>query len=393
MKQRSLLKMSGSVLILVLVAVVLLAAGCGGTQRETTTTAAPTDTTAAAPTTATTGAPTTDTTAAPVQGEFKFLFATYSSEKGFGTAGLHAFGQDLEERTNGRVKVEYSYAQALGKIPQYYDLLVNRTADVVFYSPYQTTGMFPLTEVGTLPFITPTAHIGSQAFNAVYRAGLLDKRLYEETKTLFVCGDQGSNFRNSQKPVTELADAKGMKIMIPGGEITSARVGALGAVPVVVTGTDVYPALQKGTVVGQLTGWAPMIQFKWCEVNHYATEPLIGGSPWVVGMNWDSYNSLPEDIRQIIDEMAESDTYMMAAADGTEGLNQASKECFLSLGGQIDEWSQAALEQMGANMASVWDKWINNNEGKGLAARELVNAYYHALEELGVTKPGVGYTP
>ena len=376
MRGKSILKVSAFVLVLLLVGLASLVAACGESTTETSATSAQTapstaDTTVVttAATTATT-ASTPDTTSQPAaKAEYELLFATYSSEKGFGSAGLQAFGEALEQKTNGRVEVEYSYSQALGKIPQYYDLLVNGTADVVFYSPYQTTGMFPLCEVATLPFIIPTSQAGSQAFAEVYRAGLLDERVYKETKTLFVCGDQGTNLRNSQRPVTELADCANMKIMIPGGELFSARASAMGVVPVVITGTDVYPALEKGTIVGQLTGWAPMLQFKWCEVNSFATEPLIGGSPSIVGMNWDSYNKLPEDIRQIIDEMAQAEDYMAAAADGTQALNVASKECFVSKGGQVTQWSAAALEQMGKNMGPVWDKWISENEKRASPLR------------------------
>jgi TRAP-type transport system periplasmic protein len=323
----------------------------------------------------------------------KLIFATYSAEKGFVSAGLRAFGDDLVKKTNGQVTVEYSYAQALGKIPEYYDVLVRGTADVVHYSPYQTTGMFPLSEVGTLPFVVPTAEIASKAFAEVYKKKLLDKRFYEGTKTLFVCGDQGSNFRTSNKPVKTLDDAKGLKIMIPGGEITSSRVTAMGAVPVTVTGPDVYIALQKGTVEGQLTGWAPMPQFKWCEVNHFATEPLIGGSPWAVGMNLDSFNKLPKNVQKIIDEMSASDEYMIATAKDLDIMGKTGRDCFISKGGKIVEWEPAALKQLGENTKPVWDKWISSNEAKGLQATKLVDEYYNALQKLGVKEPAIGYAP
>jgi TRAP-type C4-dicarboxylate transport system substrate-binding protein len=369
--------------LIVVLVVGLVLGGCAKSS--------PAPTLASTPATAPTSAPAPTT--APTPAKIKLIFATYSAEKGFVSAGLRAFGAALEQKTNGQVTVEYSYSQALGTIPEYYDVLVRGIADVVHYSPYQTTGLFPLSEVGTLPFVVPTAEIASKAFNQVYRAGLLDKKFYEGTKTLFVCGDQGSNLRTVNKPVTTLADIKGVKIMIPGGMITSSRVSAMGAVPVVVTGPDVYPALQKGTVEGQLTGWCPMPQFKWCEVNHYATEPLIGGSPWAIGMNLDSYNKLPKNIQKIIDEMAQSDEYMLAAAQDLDRLNQVARDCFISKGGKITQWEPSALEELGAKTAPVWQKWITDNEAKGLQATKLVDAYYSALEQLGVKNPAIGYTP
>lgn len=346
--------------------------------------------TAAAPTTTEPGddQPTTTTTE-PI----KLIFASYTSEKGFVSHGLKAFGEDLEAKTDGRVVVEYSWQQALGTIPEYYDVLVRGIADVVHFSPYQTTGVFPLSEVGTLPWVIPTADIGTEAFHQVYAKGLLDKKFYEGIKPLFVCNDQGSNVRTANTPLTTLDDCKGVKIMIPGGEIYSARAAAMGLVPVVVTGPEVYMAIQKGTVEGQITGWCPMLQFKWCEVNHYATEPLIGGSPWCVAMNIDTYNNLPKDIQQIVDEMADDPKYRHAAAVGLDDLNEASRDCFLEKGGTILEWEPSALAEMDEKFAPIFDKWISDNEAKGLNATELCNEYYKALENLGVSDPGVGYTP
>ena len=323
----------------------------------------------------------------------KLIVATYSSENGFVSHGMKAFGADLVEKTNGKVQVEYSWSMALGKIPEYYDVLVNGVADIVHFSPYQTPGMFPLSEVGTLPWILPTAVIGTEAFHRVYEKGLLDSRFYEGIKPLFVCNDQGSNVRTANTPIRTLDDAKGIKIMIPGGEIYSGRATAMGLVPVVVTGPEVYMAIQKGTVEGQITGWCPMPQFKWCEVNHYATEPLIGGSPWCIAMNLDRYNSLPQDIKKVVDEMAASDKYRKVTADGLDELNEFARNCFLEHGNTILEWEPSALVELSEKNKPIFDKWIADNEARGLDPVALLNEYYYALEDLGIENPAVGYTP
>lgn len=347
----------------------------------------------AACTPATPTTPTEPTTPTTPSAPIKLLFASYTSEKGFVSHGLKAFGEDLVAKTNGRVQVDYSWQQALGTIPEYYDVLVRGTADVVHFSPYQTTGMFPLSEVGTLTWEVPTAVIATEALHQVYSKGLLDKRFYEGIKPLFVCNDQGSNVRTANKPLKTLADCKGVKIMVPGGKVFTQRASLQGLVPVIVTGPEVYMAIQKGTVEGQITGWAPMLQFKWCEVNKFATEPLIGGSPWLVAMNIDTYNKLPADIKKIVDDMADDPKYRKIAAEGVDSLNEGSKACFLEKGGTILQWEPSAMVEMNEVFKPLFNDWIAENEAKGLKATELCNEYYRALESLGIKNPGVGYTP
>lgn len=320
------------------------------------------------------------------------LFATFTTETGFLSHGIKAFGADLEQKTNGRIKVEYSWAQALGKPQEYYDLTLRGVAPVGNFLPTQVPGVFQILEISGLPFIYPKSEIATNAYFELYKKGYLDKKLDEGLKTLFICVDAGNLFFTANKKVNTIADLKGLKIKAVGG-LQNKVVESLGAVPVVITGTDIYPALEKGVVDGQIVGWAPLPAFKWCEVQKYAIEKQFTTTVFVLSMNKDVYNKLPADIQKIIDEMAADNNYGLIAAKGIDSLNTSAQKCFADHGGEILKLDSGSIEEMGKKFTPIFDEWIAEKEAKGLPARKTAQELYNSLITYGVDNPAFGYTP
>ena len=68
-----------------------------------------------------------------------------------------------------------------------------------------------------------------------------------------------ANIIHSKKPVTSLADFKGMKLRVPGGMVAEVF-QSFGASTVSLPGSDIFPALEKGTIdaadyVGPAVNW------------------------------------------------------------------------------------------------------------------------------------------
>jgi hypothetical protein len=51
------------------------------------------------------------------------------------------------------------------------------------------------------------------------------------------------------------------------------------------------------------------------------------------------------------------------------------------------------MANMGDRFKLIWKSWVEENEKKGLPARQALNDFYHILEDLGVENPAVGYRP
>ncbi|MCR4420057.1 MAG: TRAP transporter substrate-binding protein [Clostridia bacterium] len=337
---------------------------------------------------------TTTTTPAPAEKQepITLLFATWESpEGGFYVEGIKAFAADLEKKTNGKVKVEFSWAQALGKTPEYYDLTVKGVCDAGFCVPFQAKGVFPMAEIASLPFHFPSAEIATKTAFELYQKGLLDKAFDENVKVLFLIGGMGNPLFTVKKPVTTLADMKGLKVRTSGGAYND-RVSAMGGVPVFIPGSESYLALERGTVGATLEDYGTIRTWKTCELLRYATEPPMGTVILAFLMNKDTYNRLPEDVRSVIDEMARNNEYGLIAAKTFGGLVEKGRQCFLDHGGTIVQWEPAALNELGQRFQPLWSKWIEEREAMGLPARQAVGEMWSLLKQQGVDPPAFGYS-
>jgi TRAP-type C4-dicarboxylate transport system substrate-binding protein len=324
----------------------------------------------------------------------KLLFASFTGERAFMSDGIKAFAKDLEEKSGGRIKAEFSWSQALGKIPEYYDLTVKGACDVGFFNPVQCAkDVFLMASISTLPFTFPTAEMHTRALLELRKKGLIDKELDDEKiKLLFIAGDAGSVLLTYKKPVRKLSDAKGLKLHIVPG-LQAALAEAMEAVPVDMAGAEVYMALQTGTIDGHFKGYSPLPNFKWCEVTKYVTEPKLGSVFFAVAMNRKSYERLPKDIQRIVDEMAQDPKYGFISAKQMDDLTEVGRQCLIKHGVEFLEWEASSLEELGRRLRPVWDKWIADREAKGLRAKEALKIMYGEFQKMGVKVPAVGYRP
>ncbi|PTM43406.1 TRAP transporter substrate-binding protein DctP [Bosea sp. 124] len=105
------------------------------------------------------------------------------------------------------------------------------------------------------------------------------------------------------KPVRTMADFKGLRIRSYGIALP-AMLEAIGAVPVSMADVDGYEALSNG-ILDCSPGDPPLtVGWKWSDVAKYYIDVPMGAS-WghIVIMNLDKYNSLPADLKKIIDDM------------------------------------------------------------------------------------------
>ncbi len=108
----------------------------------------------------------------------------------------------------------------------------------------------------------------------------------------------------TKKPVKSLADIKGMKIRVPEMQAHLETWRALGATPTPLAFTEVYTALQLGTVDGQENPLGVIWANKFFEVTEYLalTDHLVGFM--MIVMNNDTYKKLDADQQKALDQAA-----------------------------------------------------------------------------------------
>jgi len=167
---------------------------------------------------------------------------------------FEAWAEELEKRTGGRVKVELYPAEALCKVREECDALLNRTFDVGDLIPTYYPGRFPLEEIFHLPWAIPAGAdnpIGKEVRHAVFEKFLIPYH-FSNMKVLWTGRFDRNVLHMADKEVRIPDDVKGLVIGFPGGKLLPKLISAVGASPEQVTVIDMYTALERGTIDGQI---------------------------------------------------------------------------------------------------------------------------------------------
>lgn len=91
---------------------------------------------------------------------------------------------------------------------------------------------------------------------------------------------------------------------IRGTPIYHPAIEALGGSPVVLSGGEIYPSLERGVVDGAAWPTVGAVAYKWYEVADYMMRPTFGQVGHLVLMNLDTWNRLDETSRSEIEAAA-----------------------------------------------------------------------------------------
>ena len=159
-------------------------------------------------------------------------------------------------------------------------------------------GKFPLSEVGSLPFVSDDQMAGAEATWRLYKTGMLDAE-YKELVPLWMVF-VGFTKIHLAKPIASLDELKGKKIRVAGHN--QMLIGnLLDMSPQSIPANDMYVALQRGTLDAIFTSWAAFVPYKLYEVSTYHVEVPLGTSTTFFFMSRKKIASLPADARRAIE--------------------------------------------------------------------------------------------
>jgi TRAP-type C4-dicarboxylate transport system substrate-binding protein len=320
----------------------------------------------------------------------KLLYATFDPPMGPWAGAMKNWAKDIETRTNGRVKVEMSWAGALGKGPELFNVVRKGVADAVNLQPGLVPGLFPMSDFISLPWIIDTGEIGGKALLEFRKRGYLDKE-YKDVIILILYTGTGDPIFTKNKPVRTLNDLSGMKLFAA-GPASQKRIKLMGGVPTMLSSAmDLLPGLQKNVIDGIVLPFPIVNALMLFKQVKYVTEPGVGTIPVSIVMNKDYYNKLPADIQKILLDMTYE--HSMNFAKGFDKFLEMSKEHFDKGGGQVVQWNADTMIELEKLYAKIWKDWIDEKEAMGLPARKAIDDFYYILKDLGVENPTIGYRP
>lgn len=358
---------------LMLLVMVFLAA-CSSPAATTTTapaTTKPPTTTAPATTAPTTTAPTTTAPATSAAPLYTLKFAAYHAASTAEAQFCQAFIDEVQAKTNGRVKINFFPGGSLLTVANMYDGVQNGVADFGESSLDNTADKFMQTQLALLPIGSPSPWVITHALNDFYLK--YTPKEFSATHMMWLWGN-GPGVLMTTKPVKTLEDLKGLKIRAQG--MNSLIIKALGGTPQTVPMADMYDGLSKGVVDGVLVDPSVLVSFKLGDVVKYITNTstAIGSSTvFYVVMNQGTYSKLPADIQTIIDQV-NAEFYDKAGLavnqEDIDGLVYAK-----SKGSTFIDLTPTEASRWTAAISSINSDYVTKLNGIGFSAQADVLKY------------------
>ncbi|HSI68556.1 MAG TPA: TRAP transporter substrate-binding protein [Planococcus sp. (in: firmicutes)] len=241
--------------------------------------------------------------------------------------GFLDMAERVEERTDGRVTIDVFANSELGAERELTEGLELGTVDLVVSSTAPVTNFVPELSVLDAPFIFQDresaveileGEIGDELFEKMAENGIIG----------LSWGENGyRHITNAIRPINEPADLQGLKIRTQENEIHLAAFEALGAQPTPMAWTEAITALQQGVVDAQENPAIVADQFSLYEANQqYMTLTGHVYSVAVYMMSQQTYDSMPEDLRDIVVEEGQK-----AGAEERELIVEMEKESLENL--------------------------------------------------------------
>lgn len=235
---------------------------------------------------------------------FLFRYANAQNATDPRSVSMDFFKQELEKRTNGRIKVENYFGGILGT--------EREMADAVAIGALQGTrgGMFEDASVKfnivLLPYMVES---WDQALCLVRSRWMLEVAEEGRQRGFHIPAvgiSQGFRAHGSKKrAIRTVEDFRGLKIRVPGAqEVFHRTENALGANPQGIAQAETYSALRTGVVDGTTAPPSDLWDRRqyevlgWITIDTHATGP----DPLLVNLEW--YERLPQDLQTIFDEVA-----------------------------------------------------------------------------------------
>lgn len=320
-------------------------------------------------------------TSASFAQEFTFTIHHFLSPKAPAqTALIEPWAKKVEAASNGRIKFEIFPSMSLGgKPPELYKQVRDGVADIVWTLPGYTPGVFPRVEV----FELPSVHGGdAKATNLAIQDLMGDlSEDFKDVKPLLVHVHAGNALHTVSKDVKSLEDLKGLKLRSP------SRTGAWmletwGAEAVGMPVPALPQALAKKTIDGALIPFEVAIPLKVAELADYSVEmdggKRFGTSTFLFAMNTDSFNSLPDDLKKIIDENSGA-ALAGQIGEAWNNIEPIGKKIAKDKGKSVTQLSQSASDEISKVSAAVETRWIEEVTSKGIDGKALAKSAKDAV--------------
>ena len=290
---------------------------------------------------------------------------------------IQAWCDKINKESADKLKCQIYPAMTLGgSPPQLIEQARDGVADIVWTLPTYSAGRFTKSEVFELPFVTRSAKGSSEAFWHYAQKHSLDE--FKGVKPLWLHTNDGSAFHfGPGKNVAKLEDLKGLKIR-SATRLNAKMLTSLGATPVQMPLPGVSDAISKGVIDGAMVPWEglPAIRLQEFAKSHLDApdgQMKFANSLFALLMNQGKYDSLPADLKKVIDANSGAAVSAWAGGTGFDRVVAANHKLASDRGNALKKLDATEYQRWVKASELVDDDWVKEVSAKGANGKALLD--------------------
>lgn len=303
-------------------------------------------------------------------------FASYIGQSAPQSQAAEWWADQVEKRSDGRIKVKSTYQEALLKAADILGGVSDGRADLGYISNAYYPAELPLSSVIEVPFTTANAEAQARALQELYATSSEFQAEWSKqgARPLYFPAI-GSNIIATRKPMKSVSDLSGKSIR--GLGLINSALKEVGANPVAIAAPEIYEALQRGVIDG-FSGFAfeviPALKLQ--EVAPYVLDSGLGEyTAAIVIMNEKKYESLPQDLQTIVDQVSKE--VVQKSIELLEQSEDTTCKAIKDTGGAVTRLSQSDVAKWKATMGNTLvDGWA---EDRG--SSNFYNSYVNLVKK------------
>lgn len=307
--------------------------------------------------------------------EFRLNYGHYLSNSPF-VKVEQDFAKRVEERSEGRLKINIVYSGGLGKDSELLGLVGRGAIDMAAIVPGYYGDQLLYSKILQTPFVfdSPAEAIEIadysfaelDAFKAETERLGIHRLFHQPLDSYYLTGKTDE--------CKSLDGLNGKKIRTFGNLIPH-MMSAVGATPVTVPAGDLYEAVDRGTIDYSFVNLGNVNAYRLYEAGKFSCGPGLNIAGHMVVLSDRTWQRLPEDLQTIITEEA-----AVAQKEYVEWIDAAivaSAEEIEANGGEIITLSPEILADWKAKTPDLLQLWVDEmaGRGEGEAAAEVADAW------------------
>lgn len=318
--------------------------------------------------------------AALAQAQFNLRWAHYLPNGPF-LEIENSFAENVEKRTNGKIKISATYAGGLGGPSEILALAGRGAVDFASSAAGYYPDRLPFWKAAQIPFVfdTPKQAIEiSQTLVKEFPAfdeemkGMGVKFLYQQPLgSYYLLG--------SKEGCDTLQGLAGKKIRAFGSEVPKI-IDAAGAVSISLTTTEMYEGVQRGVIDYANADVGNIASLKLYEVGKHICGPVMTFSGHMMTISERTWSRLPAEYQEII--MDEAAATQQRYLDWVDSNGQKAIKTINDHGIEITPFKDEDMAKWKADTPDLIESWVDDmtRRGKGDEATKIAARWRELLK-------------